>query len=121
MADVNASANWYIDKLGLKITLQPAKSGGATVVVLEGEGLIVELMQVDDGLSLTQIAPGLMDPTRLHGIVKAGVIVDNFDQLVSALRQRKVTIAFGPYPATADQRANVIIKDNDGKSDSVLW
>jgi hypothetical protein len=30
------------------------------------------------------------------------------------LEARDVEIAFGPYPARADQRANVIVKDNAG-------
>jgi len=114
VADINASARWYSEKLDMKIVMQPPKINQATVIVLEGQGLIVELIQQDNGVSLTQIAPTLTDRTLLHGIVKAGVIVGDFDQTVAILRQRNVTIAFGPFRATADQRANVIIQDNEG-------
>jgi hypothetical protein len=40
------------EKLGLKIVMQPPKTNGATVIVLAGSGLIVELIQHDDALLL---------------------------------------------------------------------
>ena len=37
-----------------------------------------------------------------------------FDSVVSQLRARGVEIAFGPFPARENQRANVLIRDNAG-------
>ena len=101
VADAKASADWYVEKLGLKITMR------GPVVILEGNGLIVELIQREDA------KPG-RDPFQSYGFVKAGVIVEDFDKTLALLRQRRAEIAFGPYPATKEQRANVIIKDNAG-------
>ncbi len=114
VSEVNASAAWYSEKLGLQIVMQPPKENQSTVIVLEGGGLIVELIQNDEAQSLSEIAPTIKDRTLVHGIVKAGVIVDNFDKLVANLKERNVEIAFGPYPATAEQRANLIKRDNEG-------
>jgi hypothetical protein len=114
VADINTSAEWYSEKLGLEIIMQPPKTGPATVIVLEGGGLIVELIQHDDALPLSEAAPTINNETLIHGIFKAGVIVEDFDATVAILRERNVTIAVGPFPATADQRANVIIRDNEG-------
>ena len=114
VADINASAEWYSEKLGLKIVMQPPKANEVTVIVLEGGGLIVELIQHDDALPLSEVAPTITDKLLLHGIVKAGVIVEDFDKTVAILKERNVLIAFGPFPATSDQRANVIIQDNEG-------
>ena len=114
VADVKASAQWYADKLGLKVVLQPAKTNGASVVVLEGGGLIVELIQMDGSQPLTAVAPAIKDKLLVQGIVKVGAIVENFDQTVALLRARHVTIVLGPYPASAEQRANIIVQDNDG-------
>ena len=50
----------------------------------------------------------------VHGIFKAGVIVDDFDQAIATLRKRHVDIVIGPFPARATQRANAIIRDNAG-------
>lgn len=114
VTDVNAGAKWYSDKLGLKVVMQPPKANKSSVIVLEGDGLIVELIQNDDAKDLSQVAPSIHDPMLVHGIVKAGVIVDNLDATVAGLKARNVKIAFGPFPATASQRANVIIRDNEG-------
>ncbi len=40
--------------------------------------------------------------------------MENFDQTVALLRARQVTIVLGPFPASAEQRANIIVQDNDG-------
>lgn len=114
VADINESANWYSEKLGLKIVMQPPKTNQSTLIVLEGGGLIVELIQHDEALPLSEVAPLIGDKTLIHGIVKVGVIVDDFDKTLAILRERNVSIAFGPFPATAEQRANVIIQDNEG-------
>ena len=114
VADVNASAEWYSEKLGLKIVMQPPKTDQSTVIVLEGGGLIVELIQLDEALSMNEVAPSIDNNMLVHGIVKVGVIVEDFDKTVEILKERNVSIAFGPFPATAEQRANIIIRDNAG-------
>jgi catechol 2,3-dioxygenase-like lactoylglutathione lyase family enzyme len=108
VADMKVSAQWYEDKLGLKVVMPTANQDQIAVTVLEGGGLIVELIQHDDA------APAGKDNLLIHGIFKAGVIVDDFDQTVAALKARHVEIAFGPFPKKANQRANVIVRDNAG-------
>src|SRR5262245_58202089 len=114
VADIDASATWYSEKLGLKIVMQPPKTNQSTVVVLEGGGLIVELIQHDDALPLSEVAPTIQNKILIHGIIKVGVIVDDFDKTVAGLKERNVPIVLGPFPATAEQRANVLIQDNEG-------
>ena len=111
--DLDASARWYSEKLGLKVVMRVPKTDGTAVTVLEGEGLIVELIQRDGAISLSSIAPG-KDRTLVQGLFKAGVIVEDFDKTVAMLRARAVEIAFGPFPKKPDQRANVCIRDNAG-------
>lgn len=108
VGDMKASAQWYAEKLGLKIVMQTPKQDKPAVTVLEGGGLIVELIQHDDA------APAVKDSLLVHGIFKAGVIVDDFDKTVAALKARHVEIAIGPFAKRANQRANVIVKDNAG-------
>jgi catechol 2,3-dioxygenase-like lactoylglutathione lyase family enzyme len=112
--DVQASSRWYSEKLGLHVVMQPPKQDKVSVVVLEGGGLIVELIQKDDAVPLRQAAPRIEDNTLVHGIFKAGVVVADFERTVETLRKRGVEVAYGPYPAKPDQRANVIIRDNAG-------
>lgn len=112
--DVSASAKWYREKLGMKVVLEPPRSADASVVVLEGGGLIVELLQHNEAKPLRSIAPNVGENFKVHGFFKAGVIVDDFDRTITAFRARGITIVFGPYPKSATQRANVIIRDHDG-------
>ena len=112
--DVSASAKWYREKLGMKVVLEPPRSADASVVVLEGGGLIVELLQHNEAKPLRSIAPNTGENFKVHGFFKAGVIVDDFDRTIAAFRARGITIAIGPFPKSATQRANAIIRDNAG-------
>jgi catechol 2,3-dioxygenase-like lactoylglutathione lyase family enzyme len=108
VGDLDASARWYSEKLGLHEVMRPPKANGVSVVVLEGGGLTVELIQHDGSVTSNQ------DAAKVQGILKVGLEVSDFDHTLAVLRERGVTIAYGPYPASASQRANVIIKDNAG-------
>jgi len=112
--DLEASTKWYSEKLGLKITMQLPKQNKVAVSVLEGWGLIVELIQNDGARPLPTVAPGINDNILVHGIFKAGVIVDDLDKMIAVFKERGVEIAFGPFPSRPNQRANVIIRDNSG-------
>jgi len=114
VADLNASSKWYADKLGLKVVMQPPKSDKAAVVILEGGGLIVELIQHDDAKAAQAANASAPANILVHGIAKAGVIVDDFDKTMDLFKARQVPIAYGPFPARPGQRANVIIRDNSG-------
>ena len=108
VADLAASRRWYVEKLGLRPTLEIPPANGGAVVVLEGGGLIVELVQLDSAVAR------MRSPERVHGFFKSGMIVDDLSRVLGVLRARGVEIAFGPYPARDGQRANAIIRDNAG-------
>ena len=114
VGDINSMSQWYADRFGLRVTLDAPKTNGAKAIVLEGDGLIVELVQHDSAKPRRVVAPGATDAVLLHGIMKAGVVVDDFDKTIASLRAANVPFAFGPYPARAGQRANVIIRDPEG-------
>jgi catechol 2,3-dioxygenase-like lactoylglutathione lyase family enzyme len=114
VADAEASATWYSEKLGLQVSMRPPKTNKTVVVVLRKGGLTVELLQSDDGPQLSQVAPSVHDRLLVHGIVKAGAVVNDFDAAVAALNASGVPIDFGPFPATAEQPANLVVRDNEG-------
>ena len=114
VADIKASSQWYVAKLGLAVTMQRQRSGPGEVTVLEGGGLIVELVQHDEALPLTKLTPERSDAFKIHGYFKAGVIVKDLDKTLALLKARDVPIAFGPYAAKDGRRANFIIRDNAG-------
>lgn len=97
------SVRWYSEKFGLSISLEVP--GSPAVTVLEGSGLVVELIQ----------DPAARPPSgQTHGMFKGGFMVKHFETTLENLQKRGVTFAFGPFPATDKQRANVIIRDNNG-------
>lgn len=112
--DLAASVRWYSEKLEMHVTMTVPKQGKVAVTVLEGSGLIVELIQNDDAVPLVQAALAVKDRVLLHGPFKVGFIVADFDRTLALLNSRGADIAYGPYPARADQRANVIVRDNEG-------
>ena len=114
VADLAASRDWYREKLGLDVVMEAPPRSGAQVAVLEGGGLIVELLQLDQARPLGTVAPGVTSPQLVHGIFKAGMIVKDLGATLARLRERGVEIAFGPYPASDTQRANAIVRDNAG-------
>jgi len=84
-------------------------------MVLAGSGLLVELIETEHSSPLSKAAPGIKDRTLIQGITKTGLIVDNFDRTLAALRERNVPILMGPYPAhDSTGLRNFIIEDNAG-------
>jgi catechol 2,3-dioxygenase-like lactoylglutathione lyase family enzyme len=121
VADVNASAEWYAGMLGLTVVMKAPMTSGAAVIVLEGQGLIVELIQHDGAVPLSKAAPTVKDRFFVHGLAKAGVIVTDFDGTIDRLKKRGVEILYGPFPAKENQRANAIVLDNSGNLIQIFW
>jgi catechol 2,3-dioxygenase-like lactoylglutathione lyase family enzyme len=114
VANLAASEQWYTQKFGMTVKLRVPKQNGVEVVVLQADRLLVELVSNDAARSLPATDPAVSDRALLHGPFKAGFLVDNFDAAVSTLQGRGASIAFGPFPASSSQNANVIFRDNSG-------
>ena len=99
VADLEASTRWYSEKLGLKVMMQAPKQNNSAVAVLEGGGLIVELIQNDDARPLNTVAPAIRNNMLVHGIFKAGAVVDNLDKILAMFKERGSEIAMGPFPS----------------------
>lgn len=112
VADMSESVKWYANKLGLSVVMESRE--GIEVTVLEGGGLLVELIRDPAARPLSVVAPGVTRPELVHGTFKAGFVVKDFEKTVEQLRVRGVTIAFGPFPANGRQKANLLIRDNSG-------
>lgn len=112
--DLEASTRWYADKFGLRVIFRPPPHEGTTVVVLEGGGLIVELLHNPAAVPLRTAAPSINHTTLVHGPFKVGIVVSDYDHALATLRERGVQIVAGPFPAREGVRANFIIRDNAG-------
>jgi catechol 2,3-dioxygenase-like lactoylglutathione lyase family enzyme len=107
VADLEASTQWYSDNLELKVVMRIPKKNGVAVRLLESPGLIVELIEQDGALALPK-------DSHFLGLFKVGALVSDLDRVVATVRAHHVDIAYGPYPAHDNQRANVIVRDNAG-------
>jgi catechol 2,3-dioxygenase-like lactoylglutathione lyase family enzyme len=114
VADLKASTDWYREKFGMKVTMQTPKQDGNQAVVLEGGGVMVELIRRDAAQPLAKLTSGMKDNTLVYGFFKAGVVVDDLEETLKGLRARGVEIAMGPFPAKDNVPANVIVRDNAG-------
>lgn len=112
VGDLDASARWYSETFGLKIVDRQRTPDNTGIALLQGGGLIVELIQHAKAAGRPESAR--QDPVLLRGFFKVGLIVEDFDATLAALKKRGVQIAFGPYPARPNQPANAIIRDNEG-------
>lgn len=109
--NLDSTVAWYTRNFGMRVVARPP-AGNTRVALLEGGGLSVEVIQHPN--ARPSPAGAQADPVLTHGIMKVGMLVTNFDSTVAALRTHGVAFAYGPFPATPAQRANVIIRDHDG-------
>lgn len=116
VANLDASATWYSEKFDLKVVMRApmTKDVRSAVIVLAGGGLLVELIESENAMPLSKVAPNTKeDRTLIHGVTKAGLIVDDFDTTLALLRERHVPILMGPFPAhDSTEMRNFIIEDN---------
>ena len=117
VADLDASAKWYSEKFDLKPVFRTPKTESvrSAVIVLAGGGLLVELIETEHSSPLSKAVPDIKDRTLIQGLTKTGLIVDNFDRTLAALKERNVPILMGPFPAhDSTGLKNFIIEDNAG-------
>jgi len=113
--DLDASAKWYAEKLGLKVVKHATSADKRSAVkILVGNGLSVELIVLADAVSLSKIAPELKGSHQVHGIFKSGVYVDDLDATLKELKARQVTMAFEPFFDSSMQCRMFAIRDNNG-------
>lgn len=109
VASLDSSSRWYQDKLGLEVIMNVPKTAERNgTIVLEGNGLLVELQEHAGA------APVNHSPSARQGIFKYGVFVEDYDATLAAIRARNIPIVIGPFPKRTDQPANFIIRDNSG-------
>jgi catechol 2,3-dioxygenase-like lactoylglutathione lyase family enzyme len=116
VASVDSAVAWYTSKLGFRLAMRvPHNSQSRSQMALvQAEGITIEFVQHDDAVPLASVLAGNRGSLYVHGPFKFGFTVADFDGAVTALRERQVPIAIGPFPKRADQPANLMIRDHAG-------
>lgn len=114
--DLDASAHWYVEKLGLKIVKKHAMRADnkAAVTILEGNGFAVELIWLAEAVPLAKVAPQAKGPQDVYGILKSGIFVDDLDAARKELKLRNVTMAFDTFYDKSMDCRTFAIRDNNG-------
>src|SRR5262245_2943001 len=82
VADVELLSAWYREKFGLRIISQgEAPNKIAKFAILQGNGLLIELIQHRDGKPRSVVAPATKNAYEIKGIFKTGTIVDDLDRV----------------------------------------
>ena len=114
VADVDATAQWYQENLGLHLTQEmSAPDGSARVKILEGGGLVLELLQHSQAISIKKYVPDFNQGFLLQGIFKVGFFTDDLAGWAQRLEDKQVVFV---VPSTTDAagRQFFIVQDNNG-------
>jgi len=90
VADLEASVKWYGEMLQLAPTRLPGNPK-VKVALLQGDGLIVELIEHSEAFRLESRLPELQKRYLAHGLFKVGFFVSDLDATIERLRQRGAT------------------------------
>jgi hypothetical protein len=115
VADSAAMAQWYQEKLGLRILSSgEAPNKIAKFALLEGKGILIELIQHSKASARSVVAPSVTDPYQIHGIFKVGLIVSNLDEVYAGLKRQNVPIAYDLMPAKDVPMRSFSVRDPEG-------
>ena len=65
--DLEASVRWYVEKLGMRVVTELPPNDGYAVRILEGGGLIAEIMHTPAASPLRTLAPSVAHTTAFRG------------------------------------------------------
>jgi len=113
VADLDTSIEWYTRTLDLAVTRLPEGSG-AKFALLQGQGLVVELVEHPKAFDLRSRLPELENRYLGHGLFKVGFFVADLDGTVDRLRARGVTFRGGIITDSVLGARSILLLDNTG-------
>jgi catechol 2,3-dioxygenase-like lactoylglutathione lyase family enzyme len=115
VADLAVMSSWYRDQLTMRVLASgEAPNQIAKFAILEGNGVLIELIQHAKASDRSALAPQAAEAHLIHGIFKAGMVVDDLDGLYAGLKQRGATIAHDIMPAKDVPMRSFIVRDPEG-------
>jgi catechol 2,3-dioxygenase-like lactoylglutathione lyase family enzyme len=115
VANAAASARWYEETLGFRVFKRIDPPNERThVVLMEGAGAILELVEHPRAKARTAWHPDAKEPFEVRGFFKAGFRVAQLDRVLQGLRDRKVEIRNGPFDVPELKLRSFIAVDPDG-------
>ncbi len=112
--DIETSRTWYKDVLGFEVVLESEITTGFTILNLRKGDSALELIQLPGALSPKEAIENYHSKTRIHGFFKMGFQVDDLDEWVSFLREKKVKFNGDVVQDPVTDKRMLIILDPDG-------
>jgi len=111
--DLAASVMWYTETLDLTASRLPGTKE-AQVALLQGKGLIVELVQHEAAAGLEERLPEVKGRYLVHGLFKAGFFVEDLDATVKRLSARGAAFKGGAFTDEVLKARSILLLDNNG-------
>jgi catechol 2,3-dioxygenase-like lactoylglutathione lyase family enzyme len=112
VADARTTADWYSRALGVRVHHEFRAPDGGHVILLRGERLSIEIVQVPGAKS-----PGteaVKSPHKTHGLFKIGMQVADLDAAVAHLKSLGVKFETQIVEVAQPPLRFVLVRDNEG-------
>ena len=111
-ADARATADWYSRAFGVRVYHEVRIPDGGQVILLRGDRLSIEIVQVPDAKS-----PGpeaVKNRHKTHGIFKIGMQVTDLEAAVAHLESLDVKFETQIVDVAQPPLRFVLVRDNEG-------
>jgi catechol 2,3-dioxygenase-like lactoylglutathione lyase family enzyme len=113
--DAREAAAWYEQKLGFKLEGASTADDGTIMVVVERDGIAVELLQFKDSFSIRRYRVDYSNASgRLQGIFKFAFAVSNLEAAVVEMKRQNVHVIREITELKALDVKFFVIEDNNG-------
>lgn len=115
VANIDSSISWYSEVLNLKLRNRvDNETRGFKQANLIGDGILIELVELDKAASLDELLKGQPSGTQALGFYKFGLAVRDIDALFQRFSSMSVNFLGRMVKDPADNKKTFIITDPDG-------
>jgi hypothetical protein len=112
VADAKATAEWYSRAFGVRVYHEFRAPDGGQVILLRGDRLSIEIVQVPGAQSPG--AEAVKSPHKTHGLFKIGMQVVDLDAAVAHLKLLDVKFESKIVDIEQPRLRFVLVRDNEG-------
>lgn len=113
--DIETSINWYSNVLGFEVLNKTeSKERGFKQSNLKREGILIELIELDNAMNPKKTIPNYNNRTRIIGFFKIGFLVLDFNKWIEHLTNEKVNFYGNIVTDEITGKKMIIITDPDG-------
>ena len=115
VSNIEASINWYTTNFGFKVLNKiVSKKRGFKQANLKSGSILIELIELNNSLSQTEILKNYPNKTKIEGFFKFGFLVSEFEKWVTHLKHLKVEFYGTVVRDPVSKKKTVLILDPDG-------